>query len=48
MGPGDADCAYLLLNELLYAEETSKVTRFLIEDFKQYLAGRNPDRRQVC
>jgi type IV secretory pathway TraG/TraD family ATPase VirD4 len=23
------------------------VARFLIEDFKQYLAGRNPDRRQV-
>jgi type IV secretory system conjugative DNA transfer VirD4/TraG family protein len=43
----DADCAYLLLNELLYAEETSKVARFLIEDFKQYLAGRNPERRQV-
>ncbi len=43
----DADCAYLLLNELLYAEETSKVARFLIEDFKQYLAGRHPDRRQV-
>ncbi len=43
----DADCAYLLLNELLYAEETSKVGRFLIEDFKQYLAGRNPDGRQV-
>ena len=43
----DADCAYLLLNELLYAEETTKVARFLIEDFKQYLASRNPDRRQV-
>ena len=43
----DADCAYLLLNELLYAEETSKVGRFLVEDFKQYLAGRNPDGRQV-
>lgn len=43
----DADCAYLLLNELLYAEETGKLARFLIEDFKQYLAGRNPDRRQV-
>jgi hypothetical protein len=43
----DADCAYLLLNELLYAEETSKVARILIEDFKQYLAGRNPERRQV-
>ncbi len=43
----DADCAYLLLNELLYAEETSKVGRFLLEDFKQYLASRNPDGRQV-
>jgi len=43
----DADCAYLLLNELLYAEETGKVGRFLIEDFKQYLAARNPDGRQV-
>jgi hypothetical protein len=43
----DADCAYLLLNELLYAEDTSKVARFLIEDFKQYLAARNPERRQV-
>jgi hypothetical protein len=43
----DADCAHLLLNELLYAEETSKVARFLIEDFKQYLAGRNPERRHV-
>jgi len=39
--------AYLLLNELLYAEETGKVGRFLIEDFKQYLAGRNSDGRQV-
>ncbi len=26
----DADCAYRLLNELLYAEETGKVGRFLI------------------
>jgi hypothetical protein len=43
----DADTAYLLLNELLYAEETSKVGRVLIEDFKQYLAARNPDGRQV-
>lgn len=30
----DADCAYVLLNELLYAEETSKVGRFLIEDLQ--------------
>jgi hypothetical protein len=43
----DADCAYILLNELLYAEETTKLARLLIEDFKQYLAARNPDRRQV-
>jgi hypothetical protein len=43
----DADCAYLLLNELLYAEETGKLGRFLVEDFKQYLAGRNPDGRHV-
>jgi Cdc6-like AAA superfamily ATPase len=43
----DADCAYVLLNELLYAEETTKVARLLVEDFKQYLAGRNPERRQV-
>lgn len=43
----DADCAYLLLNELLYAEETTKVARLVIEDFKQYLASRNGDRRQV-
>src|SRR5439155_26863515 len=38
----DADCAYLLLNELLYAEETTKVARLLIQDFKPYLASRNP------
>jgi len=37
----------VLLNELLYAEETGKLARLLVEDFKQYLAGRNPDRRQV-
>lgn len=37
----------MLLNELLYAEETTKVARLLVEDFKQYLAGRNPERRQV-
>lgn len=43
----DADCAYLLLNELLYAEETTKLARFLVEDFKQYLAGRNADGRRV-
>jgi hypothetical protein len=43
----DADCAYVLLNELLYAEETGKLARLLIEDFKQYLASRNPQRRRV-
>jgi hypothetical protein len=43
----DVDCAYLLLNELLYAEETGKLGRFLVEDFKQYLAARNPQGRQV-
>jgi hypothetical protein len=43
----DVDCAYLLLNELLYAEETGKLGRFLVEDFKHYLAARNPEGRQV-
>jgi hypothetical protein len=43
----DTDCGYLLLNELLYGEETSKLGRFLVEDFKQYLASRNHQRRQV-
>jgi hypothetical protein len=43
----DADCGYLLLNELLYGEETSKLARFLIEDFKQYVAGRKAKGRQV-
>ena len=43
----DADTAYVLLNELLYAEETNKLARLLVEDFKQYLAGRNPDGRRV-
>ncbi len=43
----DADCAYVLLNELLYAEETTKLARFLIEDFKQYLAGRKRAGQQV-
>jgi hypothetical protein len=35
----DAECAYVLLNELIYADETTKLARFLIEDFKQYLAS---------
>lgn len=43
----DADCAYLLLNELLYAEETTKLARFFVEDFKQYLAVRNADGRRA-
>ena len=43
----DADCAYMLLNELLYTEETSKLARLLIEDFKQYLAGRKKAGRNV-
>jgi len=43
----DADCAYVLLNELLFAEETTKLARFLIEDFKQYLAGRKRAGQQV-
>jgi hypothetical protein len=43
----DADTAYVLLNELLYAEETNKLARLLVEDFKQYLAGRNRDGRRV-
>src|SRR5918999_6361422 len=43
----DTDFAYLLLNELLYGEETSKLGRFLVEEFKQYLAARKQDGRQV-
>ena len=43
----DADCGYLLLNELLYGEETGKLGRFLVEEFKQYLAARNRHGRQV-
>ena len=35
----DAECAYVLLNELIYADETTKLARFLIEDFKQYVAS---------
>lgn len=36
----DTDCGYLLLNELVYGEETTKLARFLLEDFKQYVAAR--------
>lgn len=43
----EADSAYLLLNELLYAEEMTKVARLFIEDFKQYFLSRKPDGRQV-
>jgi Type IV secretion-system coupling protein DNA-binding domain len=43
----DTDCGYLLLNELLYGEETSKLGRFLVEEFKQYLAARKQDGRRV-
>jgi TraM recognition site of TraD and TraG len=43
----DTDFAYLLLNELLYGEETSKLGRFLVEEFKQYLAARKQAGRQV-
>jgi hypothetical protein len=43
----DTDCGYLLLNELVYGEETTKLARFLIEDFKQYVASRKQEDRQV-
>lgn len=43
----DTDCAYLLLNELVYGEETTKLARFLIEDFKQYVASRKALGKQV-
>ena len=43
----DTDCGYLLLNELVYGEETTKLARFLIEDFKQYVAARKQQGRQV-
>lgn len=43
----DADAGYLLLNELLYGEETTKLARFLLEDFKQYVAARRRDGRHV-
>jgi hypothetical protein len=43
----DSDSGYLLLNELLYGEETGKLGRFLVEDFKQYLAARHRNGRQV-
>lgn len=43
----DSDTGYLLLNELLYGEETTKVARFLLEDFKQYVAARKPNGSHV-
>ena len=43
----DADCGYLLLNELIYGEETTKLARFLLEDFKHYVATRKQQDRQV-
>lgn len=43
----DTPAGYLLLNELLYGEETSKLARFLLEDFKQYVAARKPDGQRV-
>jgi hypothetical protein len=43
----DTDCGYLVLNELIYGEETSKLARFLLEDFKQYVAARKRDDHQV-
>lgn len=43
----DVDSAYLLLNELAYGEETSKVARLLIEDFKQFVATRKDAGQRV-
>jgi hypothetical protein len=43
----DVQYGYLLLNELLYGEETSKLGRFLVEEFKQFLASRKPEGRRV-
>jgi hypothetical protein len=43
----DVDYGYLLLNELLYGEETSKLGRFMVEEFKQFLAARKADGRRV-
>lgn len=44
----DTDSGYLLLNELLYGEETSKLGRFVVEDFKQYLAARKRAASRCC
>ena len=43
----DAPAGYLLLNELLYGEETTKLARFLLEDFKQYVAARKAQGQRV-
>ena len=43
----DAGAGYLLLNELAYGEETAKLARFLVEDFKQYVAARKPRERRT-
>lgn len=43
----DTSAGYLLLNELLYGEETTKLARFLLEDFKQYVAARKPQDQRV-
>ena len=43
----DADSRYLLLNELVYGDETTKLARFLLEDFKQYVAARKRRGHQV-
>jgi hypothetical protein len=43
----DTPAGYLLLNELLYGEETAKLARFLLEDFKQYVAARKAAGQQV-
>lgn len=43
----DVDSAYLLLNELTYGEETAKLARLLLEDFKQYVAGRKDPGKRV-
>ena len=43
----DADCGYLLLDELAFGDETGKLARFLFADFKQYVATRKARGRNV-
>ncbi len=43
----DTDCAYLLLNELLYAEETSKLARLPDRGLQAVRRQPQPDGRQV-